>query len=118
MNDVNLGTWANELAAALTSEDTPVVVDPRDVRVPGGVVMVRNIAPDRLAATPYTVEFELVLVSAGATPEALDELGRMAGDVLTRWPALAFEAATINDPNLSGDPLPALVATIQTECED
>lgn len=115
---MNLGTWAQELATLLSSEDTPVVVDPRDVRVPGGVLMVRTVAPDRLAASPFTVEFDLVLISAGATPVALDELGRMAGDVLTRWPAMAFEAITITDPNLSGDPLPALTATIQTECED
>ena len=115
---MNLGTWARELAAVLSSEETPAVVDPRDVRVPGGIVMVRNIAPDRLAASPFTVDFELVLVSPGATPEALDDLGRMAQDVLTRWPALTFEAATITDPNISGDPLPALVTTITTECED
>ena len=115
---MNLGAWTRELAAVLSSEDTPVVSDPRDVRVPGGIVMARTITPDRLAAAPYTVEFELILVSAGATPEALDELGHMAGDVLTRWPALAFEALTITDPNLSGGPLPGLTATISTECED
>lgn len=115
---MNLGTWAQELATELSSPTTPIVVDPRDVRVPGGVLMVRTIRPDRLAASPLTVEFDLVLVSAGATPVALDELGRMAGDIDTRWDSLRWEAITINDPNLSGDPLPALTATIQTDCED
>lgn len=115
---MNLGTWTQDLATLLASADTPVTVDPRDVRVPGGLLMVRTIAPDRLAASPFTVEFDLVIISAGATPVALDELGRMASDVLTRWPTLSFEAVTITDPNLSGDPLPALTATIQTECED
>ena len=115
---MNIGTWAQELATALASEDTPVVVDPRDVRVPGGVLMLRTIAPDRLAATPYTVAFELVLISSGATPVALDELGRMAADIDTRWDSLSWEAITITDPNVSPDPVPALVTTIQTECED
>ena len=115
---MRLGTWAHELAETLSSEATPVVVDPRDVRVPGGVLMVRRVDPDRLAASPLTVDFELVLISAGATPEALDELGRMAGDVATRWHSLVWEAITITDPNVSPDPLPALTTTIQTDCED
>lgn len=115
---MNLGVWTQELVTLLASEDTPVAADPRDVRVPGGIVMVRSITPDRLSSVPVTVEYELVLVSAGATPEALDELGRMAGDISSRWPGLTFEALSINDPNLSGDPLPALTATISTECED
>lgn len=115
---MRLGDWTQELAATLGSTTTPVVTDPRDVRVPGGILMVKNIAPDRLAGTPYSVDFELVLVSSGATPVALDELGAAAEDVLSRWPSLAFEAININDPNLSGDPLPALTTTITTECED
>ncbi len=102
----------------LATDRTPVVTDPRNVRVPGGILMVRNITPDRLAAAPYTVDFELVLVSSGTTPVALDELGTAAEDVLSRWPSLTFEAITISDPNVSSDPLPALTATITTECED
>ena len=118
MTRVNIGTWTQELAEQLGSATTPVVLDPRDVRVPGGVLMLRSVDPDRVAATPYSVDFELVLISSGATRVALDELGRAASDVLSRWPSLSFEAITINDPNISGDPLPALTATISTECED
>lgn len=117
---MRLNQWALDLAAQLASATTPVAVDPRDARVPGGVLMVRTITPDRLAATPVTVEWDLVLLSAGATPVALDELGVMAGDVLSRFPDLTFEAVTITDPNLAGgaDPLPALTTTITTDCED
>lgn len=115
---MQIGAWTKQLAGMLSTDRTHIVTDPRDVRVPGGVLMVRSITPDRLAAAPYTVEFELVLLSAGSTPVALDELGNAAEDVLSAWPSLSFEAITVNDPNVASDPLPALTATITTECED
>lgn len=93
--------------------------DRRDLRVPGVLVLLRRIRDDRLGGA-YTVDWDLVIVAGnsgqGAALRALSGItnrlyaaGLTLGDI---------EAATYVDPNHSGDPLPALTATLTTECED
>ena len=115
---MRLGTWTLEVAALLGDEAHPVTTDPRAVRVPGGIVFPETIHADRLAAAPYAVTWRIVLVSAGTTPVALDELGRLADHIDGVTGGLEWETTTISDPNLSADPLPALQATYTTDCED
>lgn len=117
---MQLGTWLREVTDLLSNPDTNVyvVADPRDVRVPGGVVYPARIAADRLAAGSYSVDWRVVLIAPGDTLTASDELGRLASDIDSRLGGLTWEATTVADPNIASDPIPALTATLTLDWED
>lgn len=118
---MNLSAWTDETAALLNAGDgVTAVSDPRDLSLPGVLVYPSSIEADRLDAGTYTVAWDvIVLASDAGTPAALDDLGALASAIdalaleLSAW---TVDAVTL--PNLAATPLPALRATLTTECED
>ncbi|MDE9365476.1 hypothetical protein PZ938_07650 [Luteipulveratus sp. YIM 133132] len=110
-------TLAEQIAAAA---DVAVFTDYRDAQLPGVMLMPDRLVFDRLDGTTATVTWRLVIFGSGAgAADALDD----AGAVLARLNAALglgdeIEASTVSNPNLSGDPLPVLVATLTTEHEE
>lgn len=113
---MTLADDARDAAAELSAAGAVhVATDPREVRVPGALLALRSVNYNTLDDTPEAT-WDLVLIgSAGSQHLALDSLGDQAAALSSHVEGGRFEARTIRDPNISPDPLPALVATIITE---
>lgn len=116
MSTLDLDAEARTVVAELTEgNDLHVATDPRNVRVPGALLALREIAYPGLDDTP-TITWDLVLIgTTGSRGLALASLGDMAAQLSPFVHRGVFTARTIRDPNVSPDPVPALVATVITE---
>ena len=115
-----LGTDLTDLAAGLaTALGCSVVLDPRDLVLPGVLVTPGPIDFDRLGGTDVSGEIELWLVAGDTNPTtALDELTAML--LLLRgtdYPPTRAEPITITLRSQSPDPLPALRCLIPISYE-
>lgn len=100
-----------------TRSGSPIATDdPRNLRLPGVLVALKEIRPATLDG-PAEVDWDVVaIVPASAQPLALASLGDLA--TLLAPLALTWQSTNYLDPNLSSDPLPALVGTLTLDCED
>lgn len=114
---MNLDTEAAAVAEQLqeAADGLHVATDPRNVRVPGALLALRAVDYNTLDDTPRAT-WDLVLIgSTGSTGLALSSLGDMAAALSALVEGGTFTARTIRDPNVSPDPVPALVATVISE---
>lgn len=108
MLGTDLTEWAAELAAELA---VPVELDPRDLVLPGILVIPGVIDFDRLDAGTASSDVELWLIAGDSNPRtALDEVTAL----LLKLRAHLGDAPSVADPitvtisSQSPDPLPAL----------
>lgn len=115
---MDLAAEATATAAELTAGTSlHVATDPRNVRIPGGLLAVREVRYDVLGADVEVV-WDLVLIgSTGSQGLALGSLGDLASQVAQHVEQGVFQARTVRDPNVSPDPVPALVGTVITQPE-
>lgn len=115
---MDLAAEAKATAAELTAGTSlHVATDPRNIRIPGGLLAVREVRYNVLGAD-VEVLWDLVLIgSTGSQHLALGSLGDLAAAVADKVEGGTFEARTVRDPNVSPDPVPALVATVITQPE-
>lgn len=118
---MQLAQWTKDVVAMLNAlPEVAATADPRDLSLPGVLVYPLEITPDRLDATTYTVTWEVLCLAQDiGTPSALDDLSDLATAIETGGYSLSgwsVESVQLKSHNPS--PLPALRATLTTECED
>lgn len=118
---MKLDAWTTDVVAMLNALDgVAATADPRDLSLPGVLVYPLEITPDRLDAATYTVTWDLVALAQDAgTTNALGDLSDLATAVEAGNYALSgWSVESVQLTSLNPAPLPALRATLTTECED
>lgn len=118
---MDLAADAGHIVDALSTAGISAAADPRDLSVPGVLVLPHSIELQSLDGSWAVVTWDLILIAAASgMPHALNDLGDLVSQVSTAIPGVrpgsAFEARTFSDPALGGE-LPALTTTITTESE-
>jgi hypothetical protein len=103
------------LAAAHNLDGSPVRValDPADVELPGVVLYPNLLNWTTLDGVDYELSVDVLLV-AGAVParDAVGQLDELLAALRGVLPISEARAVSLNLPNHSADPLPALQATV------
>lgn len=90
------------------------VTDPRNLELPGAVVMPETIVANRLAAGVLDIDWEVYLV-APDTENPFNILGEMLETISQHYLLANVQVQSLTLPNHSPDPLPALNFTLRLE---
>lgn len=120
---LNLGADGQQIARELAAATgLPATTDPRDVQLPGVLIVPAQVTLDRLDAATATVEWSVTVLGTGAPlPDALDTLGAALIELTTQrvWPMPGpWEATSVTLPDKAiNAPIPGFQTTLTTESE-